>query len=151
MRRYDASFLVSAAVSYHQFTHPPRRGPQRLIHRPRGPQRLIHRPRRRGPQRLTQIPALDSGAVANQAPHKPTAAIAAADHFPTLRRNSRRFTESCSWLESPNSEDGSLSINRSEATRPSPLRRPTGWKNAWRRSATCPHPSWQLARCLLEK
>jgi len=90
-----------------------------LIHRPRGPQRLIHRPRRRGPQRLIQTPALDSGAIANQAPPKATAAIAAADHFPTLRRNSRLFTESCSLLESANSEDGSLSIiNRSGATLP---------------------------------
>ena len=133
IRRYDASFFVAAStrcVAHHQFTHPPRRGPQRLIHRPRGPQRLIHRPRRRGPQRLIQTPALDSGAIANQAPPKATAAIAAADHFPTLRRNSRLFTESCSLLESANSEDGSLSIiNRSGATPPSPQRR-SGSKNA---------------------
>src|SRR5258708_30030427 len=97
-------------ATHHRLIHRPRRGPHRLIHLPRPePHRLIHPPRR-GPHRLIQIPALASGADASQAPPNPTAAIAAPDHFPKLRRNRRRSSESCSFSEPPISEDGRSSI-----------------------------------------
>jgi len=97
-------------VTHHRLIHRPRRGPHRLIHRPRPePHRLIHPPRR-GPHRLIQIPALASGADASQAPPNPTAAIAAPDHLPKLRRNRRRSSDSCSFSEPPISEDGRPSI-----------------------------------------
>src|SRR5215831_13898900 len=103
---------LSTVPSYHQLTHPPRRGgPHELIHPPRrgGPHRLIHLPprRRRGgaPHRLIQTPALASGALASQAPPKPTAAIAAPDHFPMLRRNKRLFSDCCSFSGPAISDD----------------------------------------------
>ena len=101
--------------TYHQLTHPPRRGPHVLIHLPRrggGAHRLIHPPRQRrgAPHRLIQIPALASGAFASQAPPNPTAAIAAPDHLPMLRRNKRLFSDCCSFSGPVVSDDGSLFI-----------------------------------------
>src|SRR6516225_7859092 len=95
--------------SYHQLTHPPRRGPHVLIHLPRrggAPHRLIHPPRRGAPHRLIQTPALASGAFASQAPPNPTAAIAAPDHLPMLRRNKRLSSTCCSCSDPAVSEDG---------------------------------------------
>ena len=95
--------------SYHQLIHPPGRGgPHVLIHRPRRggePHRLIHPPRRGAPHRLIQIPALASGAFASQAPPNPTAAIAAPDHLPMLRRNKRLFSDCCSFSGPAVSDD----------------------------------------------
>jgi hypothetical protein len=124
-------------VTHQRFTHrlPRRPGPHRLIHLPRppGPHRLIHPPRR-GPHRLIQIPALAFGANASQAPPKPTAAIAAPDHFPMLRRNKRLSRDSCSSSELPISEDGRLFIAiEREVLTPHLEFRPSESKNAWRR------------------
>ena len=98
--------------TYHQLTHPPRRGPHPLTHLPRrlGPHRLIHPPRRRGPHRLIQTPALASGAFASQVPPNATAAIAAPDHLPMLRRNKRLSSNCCSFSDGALSEDGGLFI-----------------------------------------
>src|SRR6516165_9979868 len=83
--------------SYHQLTHPPRRGPHVLIHLPR---------RGGEPHRLIQTPALASGAFASQAPPNATAAIAAPDHLPMLRRNKRLSSDCCSLSGPVVSDDG---------------------------------------------
>src|SRR5262249_16388864 len=101
----------STARDYHQLIHPPGRGgPHVLIHLPRrggGAHRLIHLPRRgTGPHRLIQSPALASGAFPSHAPPKPTAAIAAPDHLPMLRRNKRLSSDCCSFSGPAVSDDG---------------------------------------------
>jgi hypothetical protein len=59
---------------------------------------------------LIQIPALASGAFASQAPPNPTAAIAAPDHLPMLRKNKRLFSDSGSFSGPAVSDDCGLFI-----------------------------------------
>src|SRR5262249_45207211 len=95
--------------TYHQLTHPPRRGPHVLIHLPRrggGAHRLIHPPRRGAPHRLIHIPALASGAFSSQAPPPSPHAMAAPYHLPMLRRNKRLSSDCCSFSGPAVSDDG---------------------------------------------
>lgn len=121
-------------ATYHRLIHRPRLGPHRLIHPPRRrePPRLIHPPRGREPHELIQIPAFASGVVASQAPPNPTAAIAAPDHLPMLRRNKRLSSDCCSLLDPAISEDGGLFMVIEDEVL-TPQFRPSTSKNAWRR------------------
>jgi hypothetical protein len=61
---------------------------------------------------LTHAPALASGEEAIQAPPATAAAIAAPDHFPMLRRNKRRLSDSPLSAGTVFSLDDSLLIEK---------------------------------------
>jgi hypothetical protein len=100
------------ASSYQRLTQPPPPPTLRLTQPPPPPPPLIQPPPRTPPLRLTQPPARAVGAEENQAPAARAATIAAPDHFPTLRRNNRRWSNSVS-ADIAFSLDDSLLIRQS--------------------------------------
>jgi hypothetical protein len=100
------------ASSYQRLTQPPPPPTLRLTQPPPPPPPLIQPPPRTPPLRLTQPPARAVGAEENQAPAARAATIAAPDHFPTLRRNNRRWSNSVS-ADIAFSLDDSLFIRQS--------------------------------------
>ena len=91
----DIRLRHGETLSYQRLIQPP--PPPRRLTQPPPPPPLIQPPPRTGPLRLTQ-PALAFGKEASQAPAPTVARIAAPDHFPMLRRNNRRSSNSVSVI-----------------------------------------------------
>jgi hypothetical protein len=86
---------IPVRTTYQRLIQPP--PPTRRLTQPPPPPPLIQPPPRTGPLRLTQ-PAAAFGEEASQAPAPTAARIAAPDHFPMLRRNNRRCSNSVSVI-----------------------------------------------------
>ena len=86
---------IPVRTTYQRLIQPP--PPTRRLTQPPPPPPLIQPPPRTGPLRLIQ-PALAFGKEASQAPDPTAARIAAPDHFPMLRRNNRRSSNSVSVI-----------------------------------------------------
>lgn len=106
--QFPAARTDSGKVAYQRLTQRPPPPPRRLIQPPPPPPPLIQPPPRTAPLRFTHAPALASGEEEIQTPPPTAATTAAPDHFPMLRRNKRRSSNSLSAVAVFSMEDSLL-------------------------------------------